>query len=70
MRVLSFAFTKHQYRYFEQLKNNLSFEQKNIFFPTIIFPSNIRDILNKLDLENINSQYYKDIDIKYKDCLK
>ena len=70
MRVLSFAFTKHQYRYFEQLKNNLSFEQKNIFFPTIIFPSNIRDISNKLDLDNIIAQKYKEIDSKYKDGLK
>ncbi len=65
MKLFFFSVTKHQYRYFEQIKNTLGYESKHLFFPNMIFSLSGFRFAFTLDLEEIFQFKYKEIDQKY-----
>ncbi|KIM04012.1 MAG: hypothetical protein KN64_09965 [Sulfurovum sp. AS07-7] len=65
MKLLFFALTKHQYHYFKILKQNLSYNSKVIFFPSLSISMEGLRIIRQLDLSDILVIKHKEIDAKY-----
>ncbi len=69
MKLLFFSVTKHQYRYFKLLKENLPCESRHIFFPTWRICLKGFYVVKKVDFTPIFSLKHKELDAKYKNRL-
>ncbi len=65
MKLLFFSVTKHQYNYFEKLKNHLDFEATHTFFPSL----NLSFKSATIDSTEILNTKYKELDVKYTNTL-
>ena len=65
MRLLFFALTKRQYRYFKKLSINLKFKSKIIFFPSLKLDLNGLKVIKDIDIKSILDIKFKEIEIKY-----
>lgn len=69
MKLLFFAVTKHQYRYFGNLLGHLPFEGKRLFFPSLRLSFGGLKLLSKIDTEFILAIKYHEIEAKYRNSL-
>jgi capsular polysaccharide export protein len=68
MRLLFFAVTKHQYRYFKKLQAHLHAKSEVLFFPSPAL--SLRGFFKKgIDTEDILSQKFRELDVKYQNRL-
>ncbi len=65
MRLLFFALTKKQYRYFKNLSKNLTFESRVLFFPNLNLSYRGLNLLNRVKIEPIMDIKLREIEIKY-----
>jgi len=65
MKLLFFSVTKHQYRYFKILGKHLSFEYKQLFFPSLKLSFKALQFYKKLDIEEILHKKYTELQVKY-----
>lgn len=69
MKLLFFSVTKHQYHYFQTLKQYLPFESKHTFFPSLNISFKGLFLPKLLDLNTILETKKKEIDKKYTNPL-
>ncbi len=69
MKLLFFALTKRQYRYFKRLSINLNFKSKIIFFPSLKLDFNGLKLIKDIDTEAILDIKLKEIEIKYQNKI-
>ncbi len=65
MRLLFFALTKRQYRYFKKLSVNLDFKNRLIFFPSLKLDLNGLKLIKDIDTKSILDIKLKEIEVKY-----
>lgn len=65
MKLHFFSVTKHQYNYFEKLKNHLDFEATHTFFPSL----NLSFRSATIDSTEILNTKHKELDVKYANPL-
>ena len=69
MRLLFIAVTKHQYRYFNILSEHLDAFGSVLFLPSLSL--SVKAFLRSdIDTEEILSQKFREVDVKYKNLLK
>ncbi len=69
MKLLFFALTKKQYRYFKRLSINLNFKSKIIFFPSLKLDLNGLKLIKNIDTKSILDIKLKEIEIKYQNKI-
>lgn len=69
MRLLFFAVTKRQYTYFKALKQQLGFDAKVLFFPSLRSGVSDLKIISEIDTDAIFATKQKEIDTKYTNNL-
>lgn len=70
MKLLFFAVTKHQYRYFNRLSTHLAYKSKVIFFPSLRHLSfRGLKLFKQIDTESILETKYREIEAKYSSGL-
>ncbi len=69
MKLLFFSVTKHQYRYFKLLKENLPCQSRHIFFPNFRISLKSFSIIKEIEFTPIFSLKHKELDAKYKNRL-
>jgi capsular polysaccharide export protein len=69
MRLLFFSLTKRQYRYFNNLSNNLKTESRVIFFPNLNLSLKAIKLLKKIDSKPILDIKLREIEVKYPNSL-
>ncbi|HHH19300.1 MAG TPA: hypothetical protein ENK86_02140, partial [Campylobacterales bacterium] len=69
MKLLFFAVTKHQYRYFGNLSKNLPYRSSLSFFPSLKLSLQGRKLLKEIDTQAILATKYKEIEVKYSNSL-
>ena len=69
MKLLFFAVTKYQYKYFSTLSKNLSHKSNVSFFPSLKLSLQGIKLLKIIDTKTILEIKYKEIEAKYSNSL-
>ncbi|MEA3512404.1 MAG: hypothetical protein U9R37_02285 [Campylobacterota bacterium] len=70
MKLFYFSVTKHQYKYFNKLKDNLPFDSIHKFFPNLSVSIDGFLYFKNIDVKDIYELKFKEIDKKYKSVIK